>query len=276
MVTRCSRRLEWIVALACLFATLGSCSRIPPRALEKLAASAAFRRSVVQGTAWRHVVFCNRPRSADGARLHVYIDGDGSPWIAERWIARDPTPRNPLMLRLMALDPDRSVYLGRPCYNGLADSPECHPVLWTHGRYSEAVVDSMEQALRRILGGRGAAEVSFVGYSGGGTLAMLLAERFEETHAVLTVAGNLDVAAWAAYHNYSELSGSLDPARRPPLAPGIRQLHVVGGRDRVVPPKLIGAVVARQPGATMKVYENFDHVCCWEEIWPRLLRRIAD
>ena len=43
--------------------------------------------------------------SAPAGALHVYIEGDGTPYVARHDFAADPTPRNPLMLRLMTLDP---------------------------------------------------------------------------------------------------------------------------------------------------------------------------
>ena len=71
---------------------------------------------------------------------------------------------------------------------------------------------------------------------------MLLAERFKQTRAVVTVAGNLDPDRWVAQHGYSPLVGSLNPARRPPLPSHILQLHFVGGRDRNVPRDLLAFV----------------------------------
>jgi dienelactone hydrolase len=47
----------------------------------------------------------------------------------------------------------------------------------TAGRYSERVVSSMAVAARRLLQARGAAHVVWLGYSGGGALAVLLAAR---------------------------------------------------------------------------------------------------
>ena len=40
---------------------------------------------------------------------------------------------------------------GRPCYGGFATHPACGPLLWTHRRYSAAVVGAMVADLRRLL-----------------------------------------------------------------------------------------------------------------------------
>ena len=204
--------------------------------------------------------------------LHVYLDGDGTPW-AGATPAADPTPRHPLVLELMRLDEDASLYLGRPCYHGLAGDPGCTPALWTSDRYSDAVVSSMAAALRTHLASRGVDRLAFIGYSGGGTLAMLLAPRFGETAAVVTVAANLDTEAWTAHHRYVRLTGSLNPAAQPSLLPHVYQRHYVGARDRVVPPQtLSGRAVDR---AALVVVPEFDHVCCWPRLWPSVLADLA-
>jgi pimeloyl-ACP methyl ester carboxylesterase len=228
------------------------------------------RGEVVDGAPFGHAVFTRAGRPSRA--LHVYLDGDGTPWRAWR-PASDPTPRNPLVLRLMALDPEPSIYLGRPCYHGLSDSAPCTSALWTRERYSEAVVSSMAVALRRMLAARECDRLVWFGYSGGGTLAMLLAPRFSETTDLVTLAANLDVDAWADLHGYTRLLGSLNPARRPPLPAWIRQRHYVGGEDRVVPQEL----AARGPIApgTLTVIPSYDHICCWEKIWPDVLARVS-
>ena len=70
----------------------------------------------------------------------------------------------------------------------------------------------MAAALSDILQRRPYQGLVLIGYSGGGVLAMLLAEQFPATQAVVTVAGNLDTDAWAIEHGYSPLRGSLNPA----------------------------------------------------------------
>jgi dienelactone hydrolase len=206
--------------------------------------------------------------------VHVYLEGDGTPWLDATRAAADPTPRDPLALRLMARDPAPSVYLGRPCYHGYAQAAECNPLFWTHARYGVVVVERMASALRRVLADLGQSRVVFIGYSGGGVLAMLLAARFEETAAVVTVASNLDIEAWAQLHGHSALAGSLNPARQPPLSSTVAQWHLTGARDEVVPPALVGAAVANQPAAAVEMFEEYDHVCCWEQGWPDILARL--
>lgn len=225
-------------------------------------------REEVAGAGFAHALYRGR-RATAGDRLHVYLESDGTPWVDGRHAAVDPTPRSPLALRLMARDPQAALLLGRPCYHGHYADAGCEPALWTGARYSETVLASMAAALAaaRAPGTR----LTLIGYSGGGALAMLLAERVAGVDAVVTIAGNLDVAAWTRRHRYDPLSASLDPSARPPLPPHIRQVHFAGEHDREVPPQLIGAAASRQPGARFEVRPGFDHACCWTRDWPQLL-----
>ncbi len=116
-----------------------------------------------------------------------------------------------------------------------------------------------------------AARVTLIGFSGGGTLAMLLAPGLPRVTRVITVAANLDTAAWTAHHGYPPLTASLNPATRPPLGPRIAQTHYLGERDSSVPPSLLAALRTRTADADWRVVPGFDHQCCWVERWPVLL-----
>ena len=204
--------------------------------------------------------------------LHVYLEGDGRPWLTRYQVASDPTGQDLLALRLMARDPVASIYVGRPCYHGFATDPACGPWWWTHGRYSPEVVRTLVEAIRGILPPRPPARITLIGYSGGGVLALLMAPHLEGVVQVITIAANLDTDAWAEYHGYSPLSGSLNPARQIPLDEGIRQLHLIGDQDARVPLASLSAYLARNPKATLRILPAFDHHCCWEEHWPDILR----
>ncbi len=262
---RCSPFLG--AALGGVLAGAGCLS--PARQFSELAAGLGMQAEVVPGAPFQHVVFQTPRRSGD--TLHVYIDGDGTPWQAGR-PASDPTPREPLLLRLMALDTSPSLYLGRPCYHGLSNTLPCSSALWTDQRYSEAVVSSMAAGVERILRERGFARVIWFGYSGGGTLATLLAPRLAQTVGVVTVAANLDIDAWADLHGYPRLAGSLNPATQRPIPSRIYQRHYVGDEDPVVPK----AIVARGPidPASLVVIPSYDHRCCWTALWPAILAEV--
>jgi pimeloyl-ACP methyl ester carboxylesterase len=99
-----------------------------------------------------------------------------------------------------------------------------------------------------------------------------MAPHLEGVVRVITIAANLDTDAWTEHHGYSPLSGSLNPARQPPLDESIRQLHLIGDQDARVPLASLTAYLARNPKATLRILPGFDHHCCWEEHWPDIIR----
>ena len=51
----------------------------------------------------------------------------------------------------------------------------------------------------------------------------------------------------------------------------LRQIHLVGERDRNVPPMLVWNFASALPNAEVRVIPAFDHRCCWVDAWPMLL-----
>lgn len=214
------------------------------------------------------------PDLAEGGALHVYLEGDGRPWLG-RVRAHNPTGHSTVALELMLADPHPALLLGRPCYHHAGTpAPPCEADLWTEGRYSQPVLEALAEALGQLVSEHQPASLVLVGYSGGGVLALLLAQRQTLPTTVVTVASNLDTAAWTEHHRHLPLDGSLNPARD--IAPGgaFRQIHLAGARDTVVPPATTARYRARHPNAEYRLLEAFDHRCCWVEAWPGLLGEI--
>ena len=249
---------------------INGCATTPAEHTEALAHSGGASVGRVSGKGFEHVVF-SRNVGANDTTLHIYFSGDGTPWIHRTQIARDPTPRDPLELELMLADPSPSIYIGRPCYLGLATAPGCSSAMWTSGRYSEAVVDSMTKAVEHVLDASSATQIVLIGYSGGGVLAMWVANRVARIGTVVTIAANLNIDAWTQLHGYSALSQSLNPAAIDNWRKSLRQIHLVGERDQNVPSMLVWNFARELPGATVRVIPAFDHRCCWVDMWPRLL-----
>lgn len=264
--------------LACLL--LQACVT-PAGKLDQLAESQGFERTQLVADGFKLLVYSNpqatarklaRQRaSGSSGILHVYLEGDGSPWRHRTIIMPDPTPRRPLMLNLMNLDTRASVYLGRPCYNGTASDKGCDNSLWTSARYSRTVVDSMASGLRVLAHRYDASELWLMGHSGGGALAMLLARENPLVTRVVTIAGNLDTEAWTSHHGYTPLYGSINPAGLPAMRDTVRQWHFLGGRDAVIPPPLVRRFIMEQPQASGFVVKQFSHGCCWQLLWPTVL-----
>lgn len=215
------------------------------------------------------------------AQLTIYLEGDGFAWLNSRQPSADPTPLDPLALRLALAQPDgNAAYLGRPCqYLGAAQAP-CAKRYWTDARFAEEVVHSLDQAINQLQARAGAQRLVLVGYSGGGALALLLAARRDDVARVVTVAGNLDHAAWTRHHRVTPLQASLNPTTLRSRLAGVEQLHLVGERDRVITPQLVEAFIAGYPPghrAQIKVLPGYDHRCCWADDWAQIWQReIAD
>lgn len=198
------------------------------------------------------------------APLIVLIDGDGRAFLDRTTVARDPTPTRSWMLgaasELSRFGP--VLYLGRPCYHLGQPDPACHPRHWTLARYGEAVVQSLEQVLRTQLPAN--QDAVLVGYSGGGVLAVLLADRLaSRVRGVVTLGAPLDVAGWARFHGYSRLNQSLDPADDQARFQALCQRHVFGERDAEVPPELVAKWRWQDQPHVRFVATN--HHCCWDQ-----------
>ena len=230
----------------------------------------------IKSQIFEHKIFANQAAlHSDGQELHVYLDGDGTPWIQKKWIADDPTSRNPLILDLMAEDTEPAILLGRPCYHGSGPSEACHNELWTSHRYNQKIVDSMITALKKWLRKSPSKKrIIFIGYSGGGVLATLMAPHFSETYMLITIAANLDTAAWSLYHHYPPLVHSLNPVDKPALPKSIRQLHITGSEDKIVPPTTIKTYTKKQQNSFVLQIPNQHHHCCWLPIWKKIINSL--
>lgn len=193
--------------------------------------------------------------------LTVVIEGDGQAHDGAGRPAADPTPRDPVGRKIARSWPRESAvaWLARPCQ--FVRDPACTPADWTTGRFSQAAVDATDAAVDDLKTRAGAAQVRLVGWSGGGTLAALVAARRSDVAGLVTVAAPLDVAAWTAWHGVSALTG-LDPARE--AGAKVPQLHLIGAFDTVVPPALARPPAERLAGAHGEVrMRQARHACCW-------------
>jgi len=223
-------------------------------------------------TSWEKI---KRP----GADVTVYIEGDGLAWVSRYKKSMNPTPPNPLGLRLAAADTSENVvYLARPCqYSGLLekDSP-CPDIYWTGARSAPEVIEAYKQALDDIVKRAQAKGVHLVGYSGGAAIAALAAAR-GDILSLRTVAGNLDYAAFTALHGISPMSGSIDPATVAEKIASIPQMHFIGNDDKTVPAEIFESWKrASGSGACIRsTTVAAAHEKGWAEQWGALQKTAA-
>ena len=214
-----------------------------------------------------------------GGDLNIYLEGDGLAWVSRREPSRDPTPDNPIGLRLAALDSAPNVvWLSRPCqYTSPKENPRCTAFYWTNGRFAPEIVDAIDLAITAAKLSARATKIHLTGYSGGGGLALLIAARRKDIASIRTVAGNIDHVAFTSFHRVTPMSQSLDPATVAKLINTIPQWHFFGEEDKVVP-KLIGESYIKKAGTSnclhMRVVPNVFHEKGWEMLWPQLLHEI--
>lgn len=208
----------------------------------------------------------------DSAYRHVYLEGDGNAWHKGRVPSVNPTSRQKLALKLMLLDDNDSLYLNRPCYGYKAMPEPCSSRWWTNARYSEAIVDAMSEALDGLQAQLGPKPLVLIGHSGGGALAVLLAQRRSDVQGVITLAGNLAPHQWAKHHGYLPLEGSLTPAPQN-LPEAILQWHFAGVEDSNVPPMLIESALQGATGAEFNTVKG-NHTCCWHKHWSLILEQL--
>ncbi|MEW6676575.1 MAG: alpha/beta hydrolase [Pseudomonadota bacterium] len=243
---------------------------------ERLAADRGWQRQVLSAGRFQLTVFMPRNLTR-GGRLAVYVEGDGFAWETPTRPSADPTPLDALGLVLALTDPGPVAYLARPCQFALGADPACTQDYWTGRRFSPEVLESVSQALDMLKVHTGARRLRLVGYSGGATVAALVAAGRADVDDLVTVAGNLDLSAWSRHHRLSPLAGSLDPADYRHALARLPQWHFVGGDDRVVPPELTMDYVAGFPPgspAHLVVMPGFDHRCCWQTQWSTLLQSL--
>ena len=213
-----------------------------------------------------------------GKVLRIYIEGDGYAWRSRSRPSWDPTPYDPLSLKLAGLDGfPEVVYLARPCqYVGVNDNANCQERYWTNARFSEEVIASMNEAVDELKKSVRAEKIELVGYSGGAAVALLIIARRDDVINLRTVAGNLDPEAVNLHHRASPLDESLDPLDFLKRVTSVPQLHFVGGRDKVVPMEIASHFISLLPEgscADMAVVPNATHSSGWEENWEELLKR---
>jgi dienelactone hydrolase len=223
--------------------------------------------STVRGDLFLHQVFTLH---GTGGTPHIVFEGDGQAFLDRYTVARDPTPAKSAAL---AMAPEIGAYgpvhvVGRPCYHSLEDAA-CNPIYWTIGRHAPEVIASLVTAIRKLTGTR---KVWLVGYSGGGTLAVLVAAAMpDQVLGVLTIAAPLDTLAWTQYHGYTPLSKSVDPSDDLPRYTHSCQRHLLGSKDKTIPEKLHKSW--RWPDTDLQVVSGLSHTSDWN---PALTSALAD
>lgn len=243
----------------------------------RLAELHGFKQSLIPTKTFQLTTFSKTGNIQPNYPITIYIEGDGHAWLNRYQISPDPTPYNPLALKLALLDPRPNViYLARPCQYGIPNT-YCKPSVWTDERFADWVIRAMNEAVDTLKKKYQATHIHLIGFSGGAAVAILIASRRHDIASINTVAGDLDHEALSAYHQTTPLKASLNPKTVAPKIAHIPQHHWVGDQDPVIPVFLAEAFVHAVNGtqynrAKCTVLKGFTHHEGWEAKWPEILR----
>lgn len=214
--------------------------------------------------------------SAPHSPIRVYIEGDGLAWLSKSQPSLNPTPTEPVALQLAARDNSANVvYLARPCqYTGRTDGAPCDMRYWMGSRYAPEVLQSYNEALERLKAQNNAAGFELIGFSGGATVAALLAGQRADVLSLRSVAGNLDHRAHSEVHKVSYLANSLNPPQYAGSLAMIPQIHFIGSDDAIVPRAVYDRYASALPALNCTrahMVSGARHDKGWIENWPTLL-----
>ena len=256
---------------------VSGCTHLSPESrrdiADKLVQNAGWQQSTLTTHYFSHQVYF--PQLSQHESLVIYLEGDGFAWLSRYKASSDPTPLNPVGLRLAIADSRKNIaYLARPCQ--YLKSKRCESRYWTTARFSEEVVTSSDEAISILKKQAGAKTITLIGYSGGGAIAAFVAARRNDVVSLVTIAGNLDHEKWTKWHSVSPLTDSLNPAEHWQALLDVPQHHFIGGKDEIVPPMITASFLNKFPAnksPSVIVIENNGHECCWSQQWPRLLQK---
>jgi pimeloyl-ACP methyl ester carboxylesterase len=243
----------------------------------RLQAGGTFQETVLQTT--RFDLYALLKPADNSALLTVFIEGDGYAWASRRRASSDPTPITQTVLGLaQAYSSANIAYLARPCQFIGSESRNCDPSLWTKARYSGAVVAALDEALTILKEKYAAKQLQLIGYSGGGTLAALLAAKRTDVDSYITVAAPLDTLAFTTHHAVTPMSSSLNPVDYAENLAAIPQVHLVGADDEIVPEQISLNFLHSLPTrrcTEIRVVPDADHWTGWQTMRPPLNKIVA-
>ncbi len=210
------------------------------------------------------------------ATLHVYIEGDGNSWKTKYKLSDNPTPHQPLALKLALQDPhSHVVYLARPCqYTPLNMDSNCSAKFWSSHRYAPEVIASMNEVLDQLKEKSKNTHFVLIGFSGGASVATLIAAQRKDISGLITVAGDLNHETLNQYHKTTPLTGSLNPSNVAHLVKNLPQHHWNGTRDKIVPTwvALDFAKKVNNPACVqVTTLKGVSHHKGWEERWGEII-----
>jgi len=211
-----------------------------------------------------------------GAAAQVYIEGDGPAFETPARPSGNPTPDDPVALRMAVQDNAPNViWLARPCQYE-AFTPSCPQQYWTSRRFAPEVIAAYNRVLDMLKEKYSLQGFVLNGFSGGGAIAVLAAAGRSDVLGLRTAAGNLDTETVNGLHGVSPMPKSLNPRDWAEKVKSIPQRHFTGGRDIIVPGEIF-ANFNEAAGDSLCIHHSpvatASHRQGWAEAWPGLLQQ---
>ena len=251
---------------------LSSCASLENRQqlADSIAKPTKLKKAVIDTDKFKLATY-QRIKNHDEA--NIYIEGDGLAWLTRTKQSLNPTPTNPVALRLAAKDSaDNVIYLARPCqYISLEQEANCSPVYWASKRFAPEIIESYMNALDKLE----FKKINLIGFSGGAAIATILSAKRDDINSLRTVAGNIDTDKFTSIHNISPMTGSLNPADFAGKNSNIPQIHFIGREDKIIPQAIFEGYAAHSDKtscAQKQTVAGATHENGWEQSWPELLK----
>ena len=203
--------------------------------------------------------------------IRIYLEGDGKAFINKYTISQNPTPTSYFLINLIAQDDSPNIiYIARPCQ--FIDDKKCEEKYWTNARFSKEIIDSLNEVLANFSKNK----IELIGYSGGGAIALYLADRNNNILNLRTIAGNLDHEKFSEIHEVSKLDLSLQnkDLNFSKLAK-IPQIHFIGSEDKIIPRVIVESYLKKLPiknCARIIDVNKANHWSGWDEKWSEIIK----
>ncbi len=206
----------------------------------------------------------------------IYLEGDGLVINKYGDVALNPTPTDPMALRLAAVDvrPLTKLVISRPFHYVKGDSRNDDvSKYWTTARYSPEVIRSIIETIKSCQQRFRFETIELVAYSGGASVALLLIPHFKSITRIISFAGNLDHKSWTRYHHTGPLLESLDPMENMAAISPVPQIHFVGSSDDNTTVGLAQAYKKRINSNNISVVtiKGFEHDSNWPSVFGEWL-----
>ena len=204
--------------------------------------------------------------------INIYIEGDGRSWIDRDTISSNPTPTVPFALNFANLDTDNNViYLARPCQ--YAFNQKCNESVWTSHQFSKSVLMSYMEVLDAIKEQNNNDKFNLIAYSGGATIALMLAANRSDVNSIRTIAGNLNHNQLSVLTKTTPLYQSISSNDFIFKTKNVPQIHYYGSKDEVIPNQIyLNYLNSFAKNSCVKIIEvaGFKHASKdWEHFWGK-------